>query len=57
MCDLDVQRSTANAGERAGRIYPQPLFLLNNTEKISVDWESERGDIFPFQVATTILST
>lgn len=55
MCDLDIWRSTANAGERAGRIYPRPPFF-NNTKKISIDWESERDDIFPFQVFMITLS-
>lgn len=38
MCDLDMQRSTANAGGRAGRIYPQSFFpFLIRQKNTSID--------------------
>lgn len=36
--------------------YIPNFFFFNNTEKISIEWESERDDIFPFQVSTITLS-
>lgn len=59
MYDLDIQRPTTSAGERAERTYLQLylfIYLFHNTEIISIDWGSEGDDTFSFQASVITLS-